>query len=328
MAQTERQQVTSVECIGETEEYVYDISMKEQDPYFFANGILVHNTDSCYFSAWPAVKAAVAAGDMEWNKDTAIALYDQIGDQVSDSFPSFMKRAFNCPKSFGEIVKCGREVVAESGIFIKKKRYALLVIDDEGKRVDVGGKPGKIKAMGLDLKRSDTPDYMQEFLKEILEDCLVGKDPESIAEKIRDFKVNFKSKPSWHKGTPKRVNNLTKFTNQVNSGKKGTVPGHVRAAINWNMLRRMNADNYSMPIMDGQKTIVCKLKPNPIGLTSIAYPIDEPHLPSWFKELPFDDAAMLTAIVDQKVDNLLGVLNWGLRELTDTASTFDSLFDF
>ena len=83
-----------------------------------------------------------------------------------------------------------------------------------------------------------------------------------------------------------------------------------------------------MPIMDGQKTIVCKLKPNPIGLTSIAYPIDEPHLPSWFKELPFDDAAMLTAIVDQKVDNLLGVLNWGLRELTDTASTFDSLFDF
>ena len=47
---------------------------------------------------------------------------------------------------------------------------------------------------------------------------------------------------------------------------KQTCPGHVRAAINYNRMRRMNSDKYSMEIMDGMKTIVCKLKDNPNGL--------------------------------------------------------------
>ncbi len=44
-----------------------------------------------------------------------------------------------------------------------------------------------------------------------------------------------------------------------------------------------------MPIQDGFKVIVCKLKPNPLGLTSVAYPVDQLILPQWFKDLPFDD---------------------------------------
>ena len=106
------------------------------------------------------------------------------------------------------------------------------------------------------------------------------------------------------------------------------MPGHVRAAMNWNNLRRMHSDNYSMSIVDGMKTIVCKLRSNPMGYTSVGYPIDETHIPEWFKELPFDDAAMETGIVDQKVENLLGVLNWKISENTQIATTFDDLFTF
>ena len=145
---------------------------------------------------------------------------------------------------------------------------------------------------------------------------------------IKNFKEEFKQRPGWEKGTPKRCNNLTKFTNLEKKLGKTNMPGHVRAAMNWNNLRKMNSDNYSMAIMDGQKTIVCKLKNNPMGYTSVAYPIDELHLPAWFKQLPFDDALMESTIIDQKIENLLGVLNWKLRELTDTSNTFESLFDF
>jgi len=106
------------------------------------------------------------------------------------------------------------------------------------------------------------------------------------------------------------------------------MPGHVRAALNWNNLRRMNSDKYSVQIVDGMKTIVCKLKQNPLGWTSIGYPTDEQRLPKWFTELPFDDALMETTIVDQKIDNLLGVLDWGLASATNTENTFESLFDF
>jgi hypothetical protein len=109
---------------------------------------------------------------------------------------------------------------------------------------------------------------------------------------------------------------------------RANMPGHVRAALNWNTMRRMNGDNYSLQIVDGMKTIVCKLKQNPLGWTSIGYPTDELHLPQWFKDLPFDDKEMEATVVDQKIDNLLGVLDWDLASATNTENTFQTLFDF
>jgi hypothetical protein len=90
----------------------------------------------------------------------------------------------------------------------------------------------------------------------------------------------------------------------------------------------MNSDKYSMQIVDGMKTIVCKLKSNPLGWTSIGYPTDETNLPGWFKELPFDDSEMEATVVDQKLDNLLGVLGWDLAAATNTENTFQTLFEW
>jgi hypothetical protein len=217
--------------------------------------------------------------------------------------------------------------VASKGLFITKKRYALLYFDKENKRQDVNGKPGKVKAMGLDLKRSDTPRVIQEFLSEILDDVLNGAERDRIVTKIREFKYRFTERPGWEKGSPKRVNNLTMYGEREQREGKANMPGHVRAALNWNTLRRMNSDNYSMAIVDGMKTIVCKLRPNPLGWTSIGYPTDEQHLPQWFRDLPFDDAEMEATVVDGKVDNLLGVLDWDLASATNTANTFQNLFE-
>jgi len=323
-----RTAVKSIECLGEVDDYVYDLSIADQDPFFFANDILVHNTDSCYFTAWPMIKDDVANGIIPWDKDICIQLYDSIADQVNNSFPAFMEQAFHCPREAGELIKAGRELVASNSLFITKKRYAVLIYDLENKRLDVDGKPGKIKAMGLDLKRSDTPKFVQEFLYEILEKVLIDIPREEIIERIREFKYQFAELPAWEKGTPKRVNNLTSYGLKEKEAGKANLPGHVRAAINWNHLRQVNNDKYSMKIVDGMKTIVCKLRPNPLGWTSIGFPTDELHLPQWFKDLPFDEKLMEATIVDQKIDNLLGDLDWDLASQTNTDNTFQSLFDF
>lgn len=293
--------------------------------------VIYGDTDSVYFSAWPAIKDEVEAGTMEWNKDICVQLYDTIADGVNDSFPEFMERACHCPREMGAIIKGGRELVAYKGLFIKKKRYAVLIYDMEGKRLDTDDKPGKVKAMGLDLKRSDTPKIVQDFLSEILLDVLTseGDDVKQVViDKVRNFKLEFAAKPAWEKGTPKRVNNLTKYTAAEAEQGKANMPGHVRAAMNWNSLKRMHSDNYSTGIVDGMKTIVCKLKDNPLGYTSVGYPTDEAHIPQWFKDLPFDQDLMETTIVDQKVENLLGVLEWKIAESTDIKTTFDSLFSW
>jgi len=290
--------------------------------------IIYGDTDSCYFSAYPVLKPEIEAGRMTWSRDIAVQLYNSIADQVNESFPGFMEQAFHVPRSMGEVIRGGRELVASKGLFITKKRYAVMYYDKENKRVDTHGEPGRVKAMGLDLKRSDTPKVIQDFLSEILNDVLTGATRDEIIEKIREFKYVFKERPGWEKGSPKRVNNLTKYAREEERQGRANMPGHVRAAINWNNLRRMNSDKYSMQIVDGMKTIVCKLKSNPLGWTSIGYPTDETNLPEWFKELPFDDTEMEATVVDQKLDNLLGVLGWDLASATNTENTFQTLFEW
>jgi DNA polymerase elongation subunit (family B) len=289
--------------------------------------IVYGDTDSCYFTAYPILYSQIADEGLEWNKEFCIALYDSIADQANESFPAFMEKAFHAPRKNGAIIKAGRELIGDRAIFITKKRYAINIFDKEGKRKDVNDKNGDIKAMGLDLKRADTPKYIQEFLMDVLTKVLAGEQRDKVIEMVKEFKTKLSEQDSWTKGSPKSVNNLTKHTIEFEkTGKCGV--GHARAAINWNYLRRVYGDNYSQKIIDGMKIVVCKLKDNALGFTSIAYPVDELRLPSWFKELPFDDLLMESTLVDEKIDNLLGVLNWDIRSNTDVNSMFDELFTF
>ncbi len=289
--------------------------------------VIYGDTDSVYFSAWPTLSKEVEAGKIPWSKENVITLYDQVAEAANATFVDMMAKSFHCPKSRAEVIAAGREIVAESGLFITKKRYAALVYDTEGFRSDVDGKPGKVKAMGLDLRRSDTPVFMQEFLSELLLMVLTDKPREDVLERITRFRQEFSERPGWEKGSPKRANKIGHYQRLEAKQGKANMPGHVRASINWNTLKRMNGDKYSQEIVDGMKVIVCKLKQNPLGYTSVAYPTDELRMPEWFKELPFDDAAMAETIIDNKLDNLIGVLDYPLED-TKRHNTFNSLFDF
>jgi DNA polymerase elongation subunit (family B) len=243
--------------------------------------IVYGDTDSVYFSAHEISKKQDIVLDM----DSAIALYDNISDTVSDTFPSYAKQAFNISTSQGNILKAGREVVGRAGIFITKKRYAINVLDLEGWQPE----GGKLKVMGLDLKRSDTPEFVQDFLSDILGQTLNGDGETSVLASVREFKKEFKAMDPWKKGMPKRVNNLTYYTEAYNKAfsmnksaslykleklkdeKKVMIPGHVRASINWNNMLKANSDQYSMQITDGMKVIVCRLKSNTSISHSIAF---------------------------------------------------------
>jgi len=331
---TQRERIAKVECLGEVDDYVYDISMRFGDPTFFANGLAVHNTDSVYFSAVPILEK-----DMELDVDSAVKLYDYVSNAVSDTFPEFLKSEFNIPLAAGKVMKAGREVVGKSALFNSKKRYAILVMDNEGKRYE----GGKLKAMGIDLKRSDTPVFIQNFLEEILLDCLEGDIEGNVIKKIIEYKKEFNEMNSWAKGMPKAVNNLTaysaKIQNKINlpnldskfakPGPKvsNAVPGHVRASVNWNNYKKAMGDNYSMTIADGMKVVVCSLKHNAMGYDSIAYPTDELHLPDWFKELPFDDKDMEGKVLDKKIENVIGKMGFDLSKINES-EVLDEFFNF
>jgi DNA polymerase elongation subunit (family B) len=160
------------------------------------------DTDSQYFSAYPIMKDQEEFKNYEWTKENVIDLYNKIADLTNASFTDFMINAFGCPKENGEIIKAVREVCALKGLFITKKRYAILMFDKDGKRVDVNS-PGKIKAMGLDLKRSDTPKSVQDFLNDVLIKVLTGASEKEVIDFILEFRKKFNSWEPWLKGSPK-----------------------------------------------------------------------------------------------------------------------------
>ena len=156
---------------------------------------------------------------------------------------------------------------------------------------------------------------------------LAGDTEHHVLDYISKFRILFKARPGWEKGSPKRANSITAYLEKETKEGKVNMPGHVRASLNWNTLKRMYDDKYSMSITDGAKVIVCKLKQNPLGFTSVAYPVDELRLPQWFKNLPFDHNGMEDTIIDSKLNNLIGILNWKLADTSDR-NTFNSLFEF
>ncbi|RYD67643.1 MAG: hypothetical protein EOP83_02435 [Verrucomicrobiaceae bacterium] len=300
---------------------------------YLGESIVYADTDSCYFSAYEYLHKKPEHADFEWSRDNIIMLYDAIAANTNATFPDFMRRTFNTTLERGGVIAAGRELVGSKGLFIKKKKYALLLYDLDSRRLDIDNSPGKLKAMGLDLKRADTPKKMQRFLETIMMDLLTDVPKSHMYDQIRAFRRDFVASPGWEKGTPKAVKAMTDYRDRAKradkaardfSGpdvtkakgeKKLNIPWHVKAAMNWNELCLINGDKYSMRIGDGSKTVACRLKPNVYKMDFVAYPIDEPHLPDWFKKLPFDDKSMEDKIIDAKLKNLVGVLpDWDLEQ--------------
>ena len=111
--------------------------------------IVYGDTDSTYFSAYPILKPEIDKGEIQWDKDTITSYYEAVCEEVNKTFPNYMNKAFHTTVELGAIIAAGREISAQSGIFITKKRYAALVYDNEGKRDDTDGKLGKDESHGF-----------------------------------------------------------------------------------------------------------------------------------------------------------------------------------
>jgi hypothetical protein len=91
-------------------------------------------------------------------------------------------------------------------------------------------------------------------------------------------------------GVAKQTNNVEKFeAEHLNpgtlvkaDGKKVAIPGHVRAALNYNYLLNV-FDKGSKPIKSGDKVLVFYLKKNEYNFESIAFPAEFTKFPSWFE---------------------------------------------
>jgi len=273
--------------------------------------IIMGDTDSCYCR----LDLYAEMHDVQQTEDNMVLLADALQSELQASLPDIISAKFITTPERISILEPGREVVARSGLFKhKKKRYALYVVDDEHKKVD------KLKIMGMETKRSDTPKFIQDFLTKCLVMTVKEHKPyEDIYEYVNEFRKEFRNIPAWKKGSPGRVKNLKLksqelyewINNPIVGSKKTQMHFTVKAANNTNMLIDLYGEHRMGKIRDGDKIQVIYLKDHPDSIDCVALPTDDIYIPEWFKELPFDVDTMEQKLLDKKLFNVIGdVMKW------------------
>jgi DNA polymerase elongation subunit (family B) len=153
-----------------------------------------------------------------------------------------------------------REIIAEKGMWLGKKKYALTIWDDEGVRL----KDAKLKVKGIEIIKSSTPKVVQNDLKKSVEIILTG-DEKKIKDYIREMKEKFKTYEIEEIAFPRGVNNLAKYSDKKTIFRKGT-PIHVRASLLYNKYLKDNGlEGKYTAIQEGTKIkFLYMKKPNPI----------------------------------------------------------------
>lgn len=327
--QVKRSKIKKIEQLENlNDQYVYDIGINEKTPYFFGNNILVHN--SSYFSVYEAYRNSndeekqIMAEKIFEDVELALSLYDDISINTNNTFPEFMSRRFNTGLENGSIIKASRENLADYALFIKKKRYAMHLIEKDGIRL---GEKGKLKIMGIEIKRSDTPKIIQNALKEGLDMLLHGKSEKEVMNYFIDFKIKFLDKEPWLMGRPGGANAVTYYSDIYERAMKGEfkkpmIPANIMGAIAWNTYIDFYDEKHIPKIGNGSKVINCKLKKNDFDFNCISYPTDQTQFPDWFKELPFDIDEMIDKIYYKKVNNIFGVLKWDFKILKANTNVY------
>jgi DNA polymerase elongation subunit (family B) len=255
----------------------------------YGDAVIYGDTDSTYFKTYAS------------NVEDAIKIADAVAAKVNASFPDFMRDTFLCTPGYDDIIKAGRELVSDRGIFVTPKRYILHVVDKEGKRKD------ELKVMGLDTKKTNLPKGVGDKLNGFIERYLKGETWSTIAQTIVDYKIYLSNSENiMDIGLPKGIKNVDKYTSEyLLHGENTRLPGHVAAAIHYNKCLEKYNDTDSIPITSGMKIKVFYLKGDHGKFKSIAIPTDNEKVPPWFANYEVDIEAHILRLVDNPLSNIV-----------------------
>jgi len=255
-------------------------------------------------------------------------LKDKTSEEVVDILDKYCAKNIEpvintCCEDFSEYlntyqrkIKFKREIIADRGIWIAKKRYAVNVYNSEG----VTYNPPKLKVLGMEIVRSSTPAPVRKALKEAVSIALT-KDEDTL----REFVVQLEA--TWHNLTPENiafprgVNGIKEYSDQNSIFRKGT-PIHVRGALIYNHLVTSRGLNkkYQL-IQEGDKIKFLYLKePNILGTHVITFPAEIP--PEFNLQDSIDYDKMFDKSFIEPLNSLLSCIGWQVRE----TATLEGLF--
>lgn len=240
-------------------EYLNKVCKTEDYDYSFYS-----DTDSCYVTLDPLVEKFYKNEP----KEKILQILDKIcSEKITEELDATCQGLADYTNAFEHKISFKREAIADTGIWIAKKRYAVNVYNNEG----VQYKEPKLKVMGMEIVRSSTPGPVRIALKEAVRIALT-KTQDDLQEYTRNFEEEYKNLPPEEIAFPRGVNGLERYSDTAVIYTKGT-PMHVRGALLYNHhLRDKKLTKKYEIIKEGDKIKFLYLKePNMMGENCVAF---------------------------------------------------------
>jgi len=240
-------------------DYLNKILKTENTDYVIAS-----DTDSIYVCLEPLVKQ-VCNGKSD---DEVCDFLAKVCDNKLEPFiAKQFKELSDYTNAFKNAMVMAREVIANKGIWVAKKRYMLNVLDEEGVRLSIP----KLKIMGIEAIKSSTPQVCRGKIKEAIK-IIMSKSESDLHTFIADFKKEFMNMSAEQISFPRSCNNLRKYGSSKDVFIKGT-PIHVKGALIYNhQIKEFQLQNKYPYIQEGDKIKFIKLlQANPFKFDVISY---------------------------------------------------------
>ena len=275
--------------------------------------VIYSDTDSCYLSLEQVVQVHAA------NKDTAgkIEFMTKFCINVLQPFidKSYQELA-DYTNAYEQMMKMKLEVIADVGIFYKKKKYLLNVHSSEGV---IYSEP-KLKVKGLSMIQSSTPEICRDSLRASIKVALSGSE-NAIREFNKNFKVKFDSHAVEQIAFPRSVNGLDVYASTTSIYSKGT-PMAVRGALLYNHhLKRLKLSKRYPVITNSEKVKFVYLKmPNPFHENVISFP---QNLPKEFGlDAYIDYDTQYEKAFKGSLNDLVEPMGWVVDEVSNLSDFF------
>lgn len=270
--------------------------------------VIYNDTDSSYIS----IKAIIDNTDIQFKGDDGKLTSElhsevqRIEDYLNKHIKTWGARSLNsgdCRFIFK------REVIADTGVFLQKKRYVMHILDDEGIAMD------KYKYTGVEVVRSTMPAAIKPYVKGIIETMLSTQSVTKTNKLLNEAYNTFKSLPVEDIAFVSGISNYAKYATECDgfTTAKG-MPQHVKAAYYHNtLLKKFNIENEYESIGSGDKVRYFYIeKPNAYNLGSIAYKY---YYPDQFKQMfHIDYEKMFDKIIFSAIERFYANVNWAIQK--------------
>lgn len=269
--------------LGTTNEYVYDCEVDDENHSFYADNILIHNSQflnlKC-ISQHIREKYNLPRSIKDWKQKHRQELWDTMNEFVNKDVNQFVRDLVHnyCHTTQQNVLTYELEYISDVGIYEGKKHYATHKIFEEGDAVN------KTKYSGIELKKAQVPKEVKAFLAEIYNNVLLNDWGEKeynnyISDLYTKFQTFTIDEISFWKGY-----NTEKASVGFLQMSKGTT-GIAKACTYTNqIIKKLGLAKKYEEIRVGDKVRFCYIDPNNMyNINCIAYKPGQ--YPDEFREL-------------------------------------------